>query len=205
MTKRRLGTIQSSRPGYGLLCLKTAYMASHRAIFKGPMRGRPDNFHEMAISKNGTGSRARTYDLRFWRPPLYQLSYARIVRACRRSRRFLKASVRAVKRVCTALPSSAEVQASSRPFPVDSLTAHDQSDPWARYFWIGRIFQPAHLHPRAAHRRAPCARRDPSQTAGKLFLPLFSLRLDPASTYPWHRPGSSDRRRHSIGWTSFLR
>jgi hypothetical protein len=32
----------------------------------------------MAISKNGTGSRARTYDLRFWRPPLYQLSYARI-------------------------------------------------------------------------------------------------------------------------------
>lgn len=80
MTKRRLGTIQSSRPGYGLLCLKTAYMASHRAIFKGPMRGRPDNFHEMAISKNGTGSRARTYDLRFWRPPLYQLSYARIVR-----------------------------------------------------------------------------------------------------------------------------
>ena len=29
---------------------------------------------------NGTGSRARTYDLRFWRPPLYQLSYARTVR-----------------------------------------------------------------------------------------------------------------------------
>jgi hypothetical protein len=27
--------------------------------------------------ENGTGSRARTYDLRFWRPPLYQLSYAR--------------------------------------------------------------------------------------------------------------------------------
>jgi hypothetical protein len=80
MTKRRLGTIQSSRPGYGLLCPKTAYMASHRASFKGPVHGRPDDFHEMAISKNGTGSRARTYDLRFWRPPLYQLSYARIVR-----------------------------------------------------------------------------------------------------------------------------
>lgn len=80
MTKRRLGTIQSSRPSYGLLCPKTGYMASHPAIFKGPMRGRPDNFHELAISKNGTGSRARTYDLRFWRPPLYQLSYARIVR-----------------------------------------------------------------------------------------------------------------------------
>jgi hypothetical protein len=37
-----------------LLCLKTAYMAS-RAIFKRPMRGRPDIFHESAISKNGTG------------------------------------------------------------------------------------------------------------------------------------------------------
>lgn len=37
-------------------------------------------FHALAISKNGTGSRARTYDLRFWRPPLYQLSYARIAR-----------------------------------------------------------------------------------------------------------------------------
>lgn len=37
-------------------------------------------FHELAISRNGTGSRARTYDLRFWRPPLYQLSYARIAR-----------------------------------------------------------------------------------------------------------------------------
>lgn len=24
---------------------------------------------------NGRGSKARTYDLRFWRPPLYQLSY----------------------------------------------------------------------------------------------------------------------------------
>lgn len=83
----------SSRPvpAMALLCLKTAYMASHRAIFKRPMRGRPDNFHEwpfrkwhgfheLAISKNGTGSRARTYDLRFWRPPLYQLSYARIAR-----------------------------------------------------------------------------------------------------------------------------
>jgi hypothetical protein len=28
--------------------------------------------------RTGTGSRARTYDLRFWRPPLYQLSYARM-------------------------------------------------------------------------------------------------------------------------------
>ena len=27
------------------------------------------------IKENGRGSRARTYDLRFWRPPLYQLSY----------------------------------------------------------------------------------------------------------------------------------
>lgn len=38
---------------------------------------------ELANSgKTGTGSRARTYDLRFWRPPLYQLSYAR---TCRRA------------------------------------------------------------------------------------------------------------------------
>lgn len=42
---------------------------------------------------NGTGSRARTYDLRFWRPPLYQLSYAR---ACACSAQALPKSFRAL-------------------------------------------------------------------------------------------------------------
>ncbi len=54
---------------------------------------------ELAPSgKTGTGSRARTYDLRFWRPPLYQLSYAR-TRVPRhvRSTGFLRASAPSVK------------------------------------------------------------------------------------------------------------
>lgn len=56
--KRRFGTIQSFRSGY-----------------------RKSLMPELASSgKTGTGSRARTYDLRFWRPPLYQLSYARASR-----------------------------------------------------------------------------------------------------------------------------
>ncbi|CDX35426.1 hypothetical protein MPLA_1820003 [Mesorhizobium sp. ORS 3359] len=42
---------------------------------------------------DGTGSRARTYDLRFWRPPLYQLSYAR---ACACSAQALPKSFRAL-------------------------------------------------------------------------------------------------------------
>src|ERR1044072_1558231 len=33
------------------------------------------------IKESGRGSRARTYDLRFWRPPLYQLSYTPVCRS----------------------------------------------------------------------------------------------------------------------------
>ena len=47
-----IGTIQSFRPGYCTLM--------------------PELRH---LGKSGRGSRARTRDLRFWRPPLYQLSY----------------------------------------------------------------------------------------------------------------------------------
>lgn len=74
------------------LCPNRPNMASGSPIFK----GRPKKIVVLPSWKNGTGSRARTYDLRFWRPPLYQLSYAR-TRAPRRSRGFLKASARSVK------------------------------------------------------------------------------------------------------------
>src|SRR3954469_13808544 len=58
------------------LCPNRANMASGSPLFKGQL---VEMSFLMAIVENGTGSRARTYDLRFWRPPLYQLSYARIV------------------------------------------------------------------------------------------------------------------------------
>src|SRR6266542_6053673 len=35
----------------------------------------------MLTHRTGRGSRARTYGLRFWRPPLYQLSYTPIARS----------------------------------------------------------------------------------------------------------------------------
>lgn len=56
--ERCIGTIQSSRPSY------------RKSLMPEPANA----------GKTGTGSRARTYDLRFWRPPLYQLSYARASR-----------------------------------------------------------------------------------------------------------------------------
>ncbi len=64
----------SSRPVPAMraLCPNSRYMASGAPIFK-CRRPRISICH----LANGTGSRARTYDLRFWRPPLYQLSYAR--------------------------------------------------------------------------------------------------------------------------------
>ena len=36
----------------------------------------PRSLRNLQLLENGRGSRARTDDLRFWRPPLYQLSYA---------------------------------------------------------------------------------------------------------------------------------
>lgn len=75
----------------GALCPSFPYMASHPPVFN----GEATLFFLVHHLGDGTGSRARTYDLRFWRPPLYQLSYAR-TRAFRR-RRFLKASARSVK------------------------------------------------------------------------------------------------------------
>lgn len=89
MTKHRLGTIQSFRPGYGALMPQSALYGKRVADFQRPdqenivLKRHFEKWRNMALSaipRNGTGSRARTYDLRFWRPPLYQLSYARIVR-----------------------------------------------------------------------------------------------------------------------------
>ncbi len=66
MTKRRIGTIQSFRPGYGAVMPESALYGKLFAVFKAP---------SMHFEEDGRGSRARTRDLRFWRPPLYQLSY----------------------------------------------------------------------------------------------------------------------------------
>jgi hypothetical protein len=77
MTKHRLGTIQSFRPGYDALMPHPNLYGKSPAAFQ---RGLVRQGHSGDHSRDGTGSRARTYDLRFWRPPLYQLSYARIVR-----------------------------------------------------------------------------------------------------------------------------
>ncbi len=90
----------SSRPvpAMSALCPNRANMASLPPIFKCGGHARRSNktrTSNLAILGNGTGSRARTYDLRFWRPPLYQLSYART--CAFRRRRFLKASGRSVK------------------------------------------------------------------------------------------------------------
>jgi hypothetical protein len=40
-----------------------------------PSRWRVYQFHHLGKKENGRGGRARTHDLRFWRPLLYQLSY----------------------------------------------------------------------------------------------------------------------------------
>jgi hypothetical protein len=76
MTKHRLGTIQSFRPGYDALMPHWILYGKSAEDFQRELE-QPEG---SATIRDGTGSRARTYDLRFWRPPLYQLSYARIVR-----------------------------------------------------------------------------------------------------------------------------
>src|SRR5690606_12737294 len=53
---------------------------------------------EAVRQENGRGSRARTRDLRFWRPPLYQLSYTPRSTAYRCSSRFLVSRAASVKR-----------------------------------------------------------------------------------------------------------
>ena len=60
LPKRRRETIQSFLPGYGV-----SRMMVPGETGPGGLR-RP---------QDGRGNRARTCDLRFWRPPLYQLSY----------------------------------------------------------------------------------------------------------------------------------
>lgn len=75
MAKRRLGTIQSFRPGYARLMPELSPYGKPSASFQ-RLVGFSETEH-LPFRENGTGSRARTYDLRFWRPPLYQLSYAR--------------------------------------------------------------------------------------------------------------------------------
>lgn len=91
----------SSRPVPAMrpLCRNLCYMASHKPIFKG--RTAKESFLGIH-SKNGTGSRARTYDLRFWRPPLYQLSYARMRMSAQQA---LPKSFRALCKERRALPS----------------------------------------------------------------------------------------------------
>ncbi len=96
MPKRRIGTIQSFRPGYGALMPQHARYSKPRPLFQtgrpvsGQKAGKRHVEAKSPVSlkrrsrqsaanrlfrETGRGSRARTRDLRFWRPPLYQLSY----------------------------------------------------------------------------------------------------------------------------------
>lgn len=62
-------SVPSSRtvPAMASLCLKRPHVASAALTFKCSASEAPED--------GGRGNRARTCDLRFWRPPLYQLSY----------------------------------------------------------------------------------------------------------------------------------
>lgn len=90
MAKRRIGTIQSFRPGYGRPYARKTAIWQDLRYFQG--------LHSQGIWETGRGSRARTRDLRFWRPPLYQLSYTpKVATHHLRGRRFLEASASSVK------------------------------------------------------------------------------------------------------------
>ena len=132
-----------------------------------------------------TGSRGRTRDLRFWRPPLYQLSYTRI------KSRWRGLNSRPLPYQGSALPLSYNGEFFSVSLD-DSLTFQCRGTDSNRRTQRGQIYSLLPLTARPPLPNLPRCRRLPTKPARGFEPPTGGLQ-NRCSTPELHRPNRSQR------------